>query len=861
MLEWQDYIAKLLSETSGFDGITLSLDDSSPEIGVPPVIKASILMLDRMQANQGRLNIMVFPEKLQSIFIFTLVKLLYNIAEGKIDREYNPEAFTPGERLRLGNAVAEFLGTREKEGRTFICLRMADVDYYEAPLEYLPLMQRTNAQRLRSFERFGIAMREARDRLPELNANEEYLRLLADYKTHMESSIVYMTSIINAKEMISNCKLCGKSVRDAILVGQANYEGTVRNVGVGQLGGTPAIVLASDLYTVSALARNRQPIQSVIIDGSNANALLSQLDALDELIRTGVPITCVTDIVSSFDLQPFLNRGFNLWRWDESCITDQLYGVNPLLLDQKVKNCAQKKVDYCSVAGNEISTAIRLLYAHRKEMQSASAQMLKLFDTLFSLSFSALRETVPFEKAECAQKHDALEECADWLLREMDFLSDDVFSDFSTVIECLKKVFVFGYSLPKNEALRSRLKETHHQRIALVVPERSNKNRVSHYWNKWCRSFGSSTTVEVFYPAEYYGISNEKYDVTVVVSWLKRAIMRKVLYSYNTSAYMVLLYDYEKRWKNYDTKKWSSALTNTQNREAIERSLAKDDLQISTSRFVMSEQITDEAPQTDEFSEIETILKENRYRQYIARGGQRPENETVEAIPVSFVGGYLAFYRVGHKIVSASKIIEHDAENIETKLPKDLRMGEFVVVRETDKDLIRELADLILEHSGKTEARELSSIWKEALAMETPFLSIEQIYERLQAVGSTRSYPAVRSWLTDKEMIAPQTKQDLEHIAAATGNDVLKEKLPQVFDAAQTVKRAHIQAGKVLSVQLRKRIVKALEDYGDIDPFNIWEPIEMSVDGIGQVRILKVIDIGDPVVVDTTDTNRLIDEE
>ncbi len=861
MLEWQDYIAKLLSETSGFDGITLSLDDSSPEIGVPPVIKASILMLDRMQANQGRLNIMVFPEKLQSIFIFTLVKLLHNISEGKIEKVYNPESFVPSERLRLGRAVVEFLGIEERDGKTRINLRLSDLLRYEAPLDYLPFMQRTNAKTLSSDKKFQEEKKKAQDLLQSANAGNQYLRLLADYKTHMESSIVYMTSIINAKEMISNCKLCGKSVRDTILVGQANYEGSVRNVGTGQLGGTPAIVLAPDLYAVSALVLNGHPIQSVIIDGSNANALLSQLDALDELIRTGVPITCVTDIVSSFDLKPFLDRGFNLWRWDETCITDQLYDATPLLMDQKVKNCAQKKVNYCSVAGDEISTAIRLLYVHRKETQNASAQMLKLFDTLFALSFTALRETVPFEKMECAQKQNTLKECSDWLSKEKDYLSEAVFADFGIVIECLKKVFAFGYALPKNKALQNWLTLSNPQRIALVVPERSRKSRVSNYWNCWSRRCRFPSEIEVFYPAEYYGISQEKYDLTVVVSWLKRAIMRKVLYSYNTSAYTVLLYDYEKRWKNYDTKKWSSALSITQNRDVIERSLAKDDLQISTSRFVVSEQTPDEAPQADEFNEIETILKENRYRQYIARGGQRPENETVEAIPVSFVGGYLAFYRIGHKIVSASKIIEHDAENIETKLPKDLRMGEFVVVRETDKDLIRELADLILEHSGKTEARELSSIWKEALAMETPFLSIEQIYERLQAVGSTRSYPAVRSWLTDKEMIAPQTKQDLEHIAAATGNDVLKEKLPQVFEAAQTVKRAHIQAGKVLSVQLRKRIVKALEDYGDIDPFNIWEPIEMSVDGIGQVRILKVIDIGDPVVVDTTDTNRLIDEE
>ena len=89
----------------------------------------------------------------------------------------------------------------------------------------------------------------------------------------------------------------------------------------------------------------------------------------------------------------------------------------------------------------------------------------------------------------------------------------------------------------------------------------------------------------------------------------------------------------------------------------------------------------------------------------------------------------------------------------------------------------------------------------------------------------------------------------------------LKEKLDQIYDAGQVVKTAHQRAGMNLTHLLRSRIVEALKNYGDIDPFNIWEPIEMMVDGIGTVRILKIIDIGAPVVVNTSDTNRLIEDE
>lgn len=47
MLEWHDFVEQLLSEESSFDGISLSFDGTAHSVGVPPIIKASVLMLDR----------------------------------------------------------------------------------------------------------------------------------------------------------------------------------------------------------------------------------------------------------------------------------------------------------------------------------------------------------------------------------------------------------------------------------------------------------------------------------------------------------------------------------------------------------------------------------------------------------------------------------------------------------------------------------------------------------------------------------------------------------------------------------------------------------------------------------------------
>lgn len=224
MLEWHDFVEQLLSEESSFDGISLSFDGTAHSVGVPPIIKASVLMLDKMITRQGKFNILVFPERIQSIFIFTLIKLLHNIAEGKIERAYDPETFKSGEKLKLGNAVVEFVGIEDEKNERRMKIKVADLTI-SAPIEYFPLFQLTNTQRrLSPYEKYVVEKKKIEGLISHLTADEKFLKMLADYRTHMDSSIVSMTSVINAKELLSTCKLCGRDIKSILLVGQANIQ-------------------------------------------------------------------------------------------------------------------------------------------------------------------------------------------------------------------------------------------------------------------------------------------------------------------------------------------------------------------------------------------------------------------------------------------------------------------------------------------------------------------------------------------------------------------------------------------------------------------------------------------------------------
>lgn len=860
MIEWNEYLNRLLSEEIDFDNLIISFDEGSVSTEIPPIIKASISMLDKMIEHQGRLNLLVFPEKTQSIFIFTLMLLFHNISQGKIKSNYDPTGFVVGEKLKVGNAIVEYLGMEYRNDSVCLMIRLADVDNCSAPIDILPIFQKVKTKRrLSKFKQYISARKAALAAMYGAGNSSEKIAYVSEMKTHMDSSIFTMTSISAVKEQLSNCKVNGEKLTSIFHIAQADYEGNITNISPGQLSGVPAIVFTSDLYAINEAVKNGAPVQSIMIDGSNMNALIKQLDALDELISLNIPIVCITDIANSFELSPYSARGFNIWRWDKESLTDQLYDAVPLSSDRRIKNCAKQTVLYLKADGKEISDAMRVLASRRRETEEQSPQMMRLFERLNSLTFTALRTTTVLSEMDRDVAMRTLYECKQILNSEKSYLSDAVVEDYASVINNLETVYSKSFVLTKNIILQDYLRKETDTKIYLIVPEKSQKDQIQIYWDQWCLRNQRKIYVRVLYPSEYYSWPMSETDITVICGWMKRAIMRKLIYSYNTSKYVVLLYDYENKWKKHDASRWNKALSHSSNKAIIEKAFSSKDIKISTERYEHPLKPEEPVEIVDELGEIELILRENKFRQYINNNNHN-RKDIVPAIPIYFVGGYLAFYKTGHKLISATRIINYLSDKIESKFPTELGVGDFIVVREADKDIIRELADIALDNSGKGNLRECATRWREALHIELLFCTVDDLFEKLKQAGCDKGLPSVKRWIEDENFIAPQSKDDLKIIATVTENEMLMECLDTVFEAAQEVRKAHVLAGRKLSELLKLTLAQEIKKHKDIDPFNFWEPIDMEIEGIGTVKVLKIIDIGSEVEVSLADTNRLIDD-
>ena len=862
MLSWNEYIEELLSTPTVLDNMSLQYGDNA--IAVSPIVKASIQMLESMIETEGRHNVFVFPEIKELLYEFVLSKIVFNVAAGKINITYDPHTFKSGQKLKYKNCVIEFdrYVERDFDGKERIYIRFSDGGTYGLPPEIAPIFQIADSDtkrfsKLKAFYDVYSAKRalEEAKALPE---NRNIIEALTDYKTHLDGSIFLITNVKNAKEYFDQTFINGIPLKDVLLIGKIQTDGSIDSCYPGQLSGNPAIVLASDLYSVINAIGQGAKVQSIIINPSQNTVIDNQLDTLDDLSREEFPILCLTDTSNSFELDVLLDRGYNVWRWDANSLVETIHASNQKTTGKRIRNCAKQALTYERVNCAEITEALHLIYSHKSEIENQGTDVISAYNKLFSLLFTSLRIAVPFEREEIGRVQGILEECKVALEHEKKFMSQELYRDLVKAIANFEKVFVFSFDNPKVSKIAEIISSKKYSSVCIVITDRLDKMRCEEYWRNFAVRKHNPTVVKVLYPQEYASSDTVRYDATIIVGWLNNKNMRNVIYCYGTQEYIVLTYECEEKWRKAHTRTWSRSLSNSSNNRIVKNSFSKKARATISDRRFTDEPMVSHEDTFDELTDIENLIQINTYRQYgVSANGQ---NQIVEAYPVNFVGGYLAFYRTGHKVITVTDIIVDGKDNVSLKTPDLLRNGEFVAVREAQRDIIRDIADKILENSGKPHAREIALRWREALSVETMFSTMDEIYHNLQSHGCTRGYQTVKNWIEDEDQFSLSSKDDLVCIAKALNDDMLLESIDDVYMAGIDVKRAHVKAGQYLSQKLRAQVADRIAEFGEIDAFNFWDPIELQLEDIGKVIILKIIDINRPIQIDSGNTNRLLSE-
>ena len=584
MLSWNEYIEELLSTPTVLDNMSLQYGDDA--IAVSPIVKASIQMLESMIETEGRHNVFVFPEIKELLYEFVLSKVVFNVAAGKINITYDPHNFKLGQKLKYKKCVVLYDGCEKdaKDQRERIRIKFADTRFATnnvslIPIEFAPIFQiasdkikKITTQQVFE-EHYSVA--QAKEELKAISSKQGIVDALFDYKTHLDGSIFVVTQKANAKEHLGQTCINGIPLKDVLLIGEVQPDGNIGSCFSGQLSGNPAIVLASDLYSVIRAIDQGAKVQSIIINSSQSTIIDNQLNTLDDLSREEFPILCLTDTINSFELDVLLDRGYNVWRWDANSLVEALHTSDQKNAGHRIQNCAKQNVAYERVNCVEITDALQLIYSHKAEIESQGTDVISAYNKLFNLLFTSLRIAVPFEREEIGRVQSILDECKVSLEHEKRFMSQEFYIDLVKAITDFEKVFVISFDNPKVSKIAEIISSKKYSSVCIVISDRLDKVRCEEYWRNFAVRKHSPTIVKVLYPQEYVSSDTVRYDATIIVGWLNNKNMRNVIYCYGTQEYIVLTYECEEKWRKAHTRTWSRSLSNSSNNRMLKTRLVE----------------------------------------------------------------------------------------------------------------------------------------------------------------------------------------------------------------------------------------------------------------------------------------------
>ena len=447
-MKWEEYIDRILETKAAFD--ELSLSSAGEAMGISPIVKASVLMLESELQAGSRHNVFVFPDTQELIYEFLIAKTVFNITVGKIKYSYDPHQFVQGQKLSYKNMVVVFEKCEidKRDHRERICVSFSDGMKYYLPIEIAPMFQLANSKRVSTYQSFSkkydvrTAIAEAKSATP-----RSVSKILSDYKTHLDGSIFFVSKLKSAIDFLTKCEIAGQSISHSLFIGRTNYDGEVFNVFSGQMTGNPAIIVASDLYAVAAAIEKGVAVQSIIVNLSDSNILDSQLDVLDELSEKSFPIACVCDTNSSFSLGLLQERDYSVWRWDKTNISGQLQHSSSHKTNNALQNCSCHNAEYILIDNDKLSECIDILNSYKNTILEMQNEAIYVHEKLFSLSIGMLRSVNPSDFEERAIE--SLLQCIDKLDSARKFISEQCYKDFNRVISILDSCIRHRFANPK----------------------------------------------------------------------------------------------------------------------------------------------------------------------------------------------------------------------------------------------------------------------------------------------------------------------------------------------------------------------------------------------------------------------------
>lgn len=351
---------------------------------------------------------------------------------------------------------------------------------------------------------------------------------------------------------------------------------------------------------------------------------------------------------------------------------------------------------------------------------------------------------------------------------------------------------------------------------------------------------------------------SNKPQKAILTGWVKSNNINRILSSFLFSELTVLFYKFEnKYYKSLQkrNKQFSENIKETINSKGIRSE--NDSITRKGFNDLFSGDEESEIISEDSFDILDFEFKLNnaQYSRYSAKGNLI---DSIKAKRILFESDFFIYTTESHKFLIINELIERKGEkaNLHRRKVESLHTGDTIALINTDRDILIELVEKNTNTQELAHVKQWTDLWKNLL--KEYYTSIgsdfKKLVEDLRRNDCKKHEVTIRSWLQEDSRIGPDDDADLISIALLTNSIILKDNVTTVREAIRKMTGWRMKASDFITEKIKARI----HEFADSSNINK----KISVDGLGSVIVLKVIEISNVwQSIDARYVNRLLQKE
>lgn len=846
-------------------------DEEEPDAQRSPGIVLDTLSLT-LSAVDNKVNLVVSTPSRDGFgrVLATLIAINYQLRNdetARFARADTPDSvFVLGDKLKMGNAIVEYVGVSDATGGAIVRYNPKSPVRHTLTLEQSLLLQKTDSnRRLSPSKKFREELETIKEKAGSTQSGAKLVSELKRKKTYSDVTIVYVGALNKTEQFCRQTAVEGSSLSDSLLCSRIEWDSEAEFphyslIGKGQYSGIPSLAIAYDLKDVVALdGSSLEAIKAVVVDVDNLGTFIeSNIEEVRTLRDRCIPVLAVVSNANFEAALPLRKEGFVEWRWDDRTLdkwgTNNDASASSLQqgffrnLTTKCDNCSRFKIQLTPCKDEAIESFFKCMDSLDGLLGSdcGDEAVEDVRRELWMTLLYFIRAIVPFSKL---SRLPGRKDGGSWegvISRRKGYLSSDARDLFLHAIAIANDLMLES-SCPKEQLLRERISTLEPGEHLTVVTRTSNEAADSFdYWRGQVDD-GVWPGINFMSFASFKAQKTPIKGRIIIPGWFGKDRMANVVYGYSAPIVEILLIQgCETNWYVNQSNAWKRGLIN---RDDATKVLSMPGVCYQKQLGSLPAPLPVKHERTP-IEENEEKWKLRTYSQHEAKGNER--NQSVDAIPVRYAEDLIAFYRDKSALIDVTPVIEIGGTAVRRRVSDDngLKEGSFVLLRETDKDVIEQLADQLYLKDNSEQTRRMAQTWREALEeLYACHNCIDRgVYEDLTSHGMYKGYQAFKTLRDDPDKIAPGRNKDeieetIKAIARALGKPSLELQSSWIADAALTVQNAHRSAGRNLSRMLGDAFAQYLSDSNVSKPEDIWEPVAFDLDDLGEVKLYRIVEI------------------